>query len=95
MSRAVVACSGMNTCAGTHSSPEGRTQLLRCTHSSPEAHTAPRCKHSSPEGCTQLPRGTHRAPQRRTHSPEGPKGQREGAYFLFMSFLTCVSSIGI
>ena len=61
MSREVVACSGMNTRAGSHSSPE--------------VHTAPQ-------------RGTH-------SSPEGPDSQREGSYFLFMLFLTCVSSIDI
>ena len=61
MSREVVACSGMNTRVGSHSSPE-----------------------------------VHTAPQRDAHSsPEGPDSQREGSYFLFMLFLTCVSSIDI
>ena len=75
MSREVVACSGMNTRAGSHSSPEVHTAPQRDAHSSPEVHTAPQ-------------RGTH-------SSPEGPDSQREGSYFLFMLFLTCVSSIDI
>ena len=89
MSREVVACSGMNTRAGSHSSPEVHTAPQRDAHSSPEGHTQLlRGAHSSPKG--------HTAPQRDAHSsPEGPDSQREGSYFLFMLFLTCVSSIDI
>ena len=63
MSREVVACSGMNTRAGSHSSPEVHTAPQRDAHSSPEVHTAP-------QRGTQLPRGAHTAPQRGTIARE-------------------------